>query len=325
MNDVSNRLRTLAWPPTRAYYVHRLHHAVKGLIQQAESFAAGLELLGFSIKDGERHLWNEVYRVQNLLSLSWDIPGRQDTRFRTVWDAEQWLNRIFGETVMTHPRDLPPDSSSHILRLSDPSHLKAYRQILSIIPDPFDGPHGRAVELYEWASHHLDTTPEGWNFHAVIPADFEARWARAQADKDEDDRPTIAPRPVIRERRRHLLAEVGFLRVAPAASLTDALPIQTALQLAPPTASSAPAATNDKAPAADPLRLEDRAMMLLTRWANEGRSGISKRAIAEALGCHHSSLDACRRFVRLWELYKSSPTQGYRDAKTGRLEATDDD
>jgi hypothetical protein len=79
------------------------------------------------------------------------------------------------------------------------------------------------------------------------------------------------------------------------------------------------------APPADPLTLDDRAVALLTRWLKERRPKISKRSLATALGCHHSSLDDCPTFQQLWETSKESPREGYRDAKTGNIETADDD
>jgi len=85
------------------------------------------------------------------------------------------------------------------------------------------------------------------------------------------------------------------------------------------------AATTTEAPPADPLTLDDRAVALLTRWMKEGRPNVSKRSLAKALGCHHSSLADCPTFLDLLELSKSRPGRGYRDATTGNIEATDDD
>jgi hypothetical protein len=71
------------------------------------------------------------------------------------------------------------------------------------------------------------------------------------------------------------------------------------------------------------LTLDDRAVALLTRWMKDGRSGVSKRALARELGCHHSSLKDCPTFSELWNSYKRKITPGYRDAETGNIEADD--
>ena len=85
------------------------------------------------------------------------------------------------------------------------------------------------------------------------------------------------------------------------------------------------AAARPLPPVADSLTLDDRAVALLTRWLREGREKLSKRKLAEALGCHPSSLRDCPTFNRLWESSKASPRRGFQDARNGRLEAVDDD
>lgn len=75
----------------------------------------------------------------------------------------------------------------------------------------------------------------------------------------------------------------------------------------------------------EPLTLDDRAVALLNSWHKTGRGKISKSAVAKALGCHHSSLRDCKSFLRLWEMHKRMPKRGYRDARTGHIEAADDD
>ena len=94
----------------------------------------------------------------------------------------------------------------------------------------------------------------------------------------------------------------------------------------------APAPSEDEPPAtaeatnpSDPLTLDDRAVALLTRWIKEGKPRISKRGIARALDCHHSSLDDCETFCRLLETFKRPPKAGYWDARNERLEAVDND
>lgn len=75
----------------------------------------------------------------------------------------------------------------------------------------------------------------------------------------------------------------------------------------------------------EPLNLDDRAVALLTRWYKEDRSKISKRKLAKALNCHPSSLRDCPTFNTLWAASQGvKPPSGYRDSKTGNLEADDD-
>jgi hypothetical protein len=81
---------------------------------------------------------------------------------------------------------------------------------------------------------------------------------------------------------------------------------------------------NDRPPA-DPLTLDDRAVFLLTRWIKDRRPKLSKRALARALECHHSSLADCPTFLSLWEAHRGEGKRGYRDAKTGQIETPDDD
>jgi hypothetical protein len=78
-------------------------------------------------------------------------------------------------------------------------------------------------------------------------------------------------------------------------------------------------------PPADPLTLDDRAVALLTRWLKEPRPKMSKRALAKDLGCHHSSLETCPTFLRLWETSRGQIKHGYRDGTTGQIETADDD
>lgn len=76
---------------------------------------------------------------------------------------------------------------------------------------------------------------------------------------------------------------------------------------------------------ADPLTLDDRAVALFTRWMKGPPPKMSKRKLAEALGCHHSSLKSCPTFLRLWESNRGDPKRGYQDARTGNIETDDDD
>jgi hypothetical protein len=78
-------------------------------------------------------------------------------------------------------------------------------------------------------------------------------------------------------------------------------------------------------PPADPLTLDDRAVALLTRWIKEGRPKVSRRALAKTLGCHHSSLDDCPTFLRLWETSRDQIKRGFINATTGQIETVDDD
>lgn len=79
-------------------------------------------------------------------------------------------------------------------------------------------------------------------------------------------------------------------------------------------------------PGADsPLRLDDRAVALLTRWIKEGVPKISQNKIAKALPCHHSSLRHCPTFLALWRSHLQQTRRGFRSAKTGDIEAIDDD
>jgi hypothetical protein len=73
------------------------------------------------------------------------------------------------------------------------------------------------------------------------------------------------------------------------------------------------------------LKLDDLATALLARWMEEGRPKISQRKVAEALDRHHSSLDDCPTFQRLFKAYKSELPRGYRNAKTKNIEAEDRD
>jgi hypothetical protein len=75
----------------------------------------------------------------------------------------------------------------------------------------------------------------------------------------------------------------------------------------------------------DPLRLDDKAVALYTRWMKEGHSGISKRSLARALKCHPSSLRDCPTFQTLWMASQGELRTGYRNARTGDIEADDED
>lgn len=99
----------------------------------------------------------------------------------------------------------------------------------------------------------------------------------------------------------------------------------TAPPEAPPV-SDAPANTSPTlAPAADPLTLDDRAVALINQRTREGRPLKSIREVARVLDCHHSSLSGCPSFRHLWEMSQGAPRRGYRSARTGGIEAIDDD
>lgn len=89
-----------------------------------------------------------------------------------------------------------------------------------------------------------------------------------------------------------------------------------------------PAATEKPSAASGKLEgvtLDDRALALFTRWMKEGVPKITKRKLADALGCHHSSLDDCPTFISFWRSTSGSVRHGFRNRNTGDLEAIDDD
>jgi hypothetical protein len=116
-------------------------------------------------------------------------------------------------------------------------------------------------------------------------------------------------------------------RAAPADAPEPSPPCPPARAPAAPSESEVPAGAiqGAVAPPPNPLTLDDRAVSLLTRWIKEGRRKISKRALARALGCHHSSLAGCPTFLKVWELNRSEVKSGYRDARTGWIETPDAD
>ena len=71
----------------------------------------------------------------------------------------------------------------------------------------------------------------------------------------------------------------------------------------------------------DVLTLDDRACVLLTKCLKNGQPKLSKRGIARDLKCHHSSLEDCPTFLRLWESSKNMTAEGYLNAKSRNIEA----
>lgn len=215
MNDArSQHLSGLAWPPTRIIYVNCLHEAVRDLIQDAERFANGLTQPGYDAADGEYHMRNAVYMVQDLINLSIDIPHDIEMLFPRLYEAVRWLDRLLSDVRMKSPGVPPPGFAEHARRLCSPDHVDSFRAILKLIPDPLDCPNGHAIFLFEWARHHLGAEPQAWNEHADIPADFNGRWVDALMYRDEDGGNVPAPWPVMCEERRRLLIEAGLLREA---------------------------------------------------------------------------------------------------------------
>lgn len=77
-------------------------------------------------------------------------------------------------------------------------------------------------------------------------------------------------------------------------------------------------------PPREALSLDDRAVAVLTRWIKAHRFKISKRALAKTLGCHHSSLENCPTFLRLWQTSQAEPSRGFRTNQGGNVDAFDD-
>jgi hypothetical protein len=209
--DQSGLGKILAWPPTYAFYAHRLHLALRRLIDRAERL--GARLPGYPEAMGERALWLEVYDVEVMQTIRFHIPD--DTPcFPCLYEAERWLGNIISGLPAFDRMNPPPTATGHAHRLASPDHLRALRSILAMIPNPFDGPRGNVLALFEWSRYHLGTEPAEWDFDATIPADFWGRWADAEfrrrwsgADRDAGNQGL--------EDCRRLLTESGLLRVGP--------------------------------------------------------------------------------------------------------------
>jgi hypothetical protein len=160
MNEArSHHLHPLPWPPTRVVYVNRLHEAVRELIQEAKRFADGSTQPRYDAADGEYHMRNALYNVQDLLGLSLYIP-KDDDLFPRLYEAERWLDRLLSDVRMKSSGSPPPGFAEHARRLCSPDHIQAFVAILDLIPDPLQGENGHASFLFEWARHHLGTEPK---------------------------------------------------------------------------------------------------------------------------------------------------------------------
>lgn len=187
MSDArSKRLRDLSWPATCAFYTSNLNLELRKLIESAKRFAQGSTLPGYNLLLGERDLWSDVYGVQNMLRISFDIEKTDDPFAARLMDAEAWLGRLFAGCRMKDPRKLPDDASEHARRLSSPGCIQAFEQILALVPDPFDTPQRTSLQLFEWARFHLGVEASEWRFieDVKLPEAFRAKWHEAIIDDE---------------------------------------------------------------------------------------------------------------------------------------------
>jgi len=216
----------LSWPPTCAFYVHRLHRALKLLVRQAERFGSGHH--GYPEAAGEKRLWEVVYGVEVVLSITGIEPDYM--HFRDVLiEAEPWLRNVLSELPSFDRRNPPPESREHACQLASADRLGVLREILSLIPDPFDTPKGDSRRLYEWARYHLGTTWNKWNFvdNTKLPEWFGAEWQKVLSDFNEESRKIQSLedsserhrvlREECRKRQRDLLIQADLLRLEPLA------------------------------------------------------------------------------------------------------------
>lgn len=196
---------SLGIPPTCAFRVHWLHRRVSELIERAERYASALP--GLPTNDLELWLWSDLEGVRRALNIPvWDPLERSS--FPDLSVAERWLRNLLSDfpgRVATLGPD--PERTEHARRLASPDYLQAFRAVLVMIPDPFDGPRGEAVALCEQARWHFNADPMDFDFDADIPPDYWREYRDAFIDPISEQ-----GRPDALERFRLLLIKYGLLR-----------------------------------------------------------------------------------------------------------------
>jgi hypothetical protein len=312
-NPHQERLRNLAWPPTAPSYVHALHHALRSLTDRCALLAA--DLPGCPKVLYGKPLWLDVEGVERVLDLSFDIP-RDITRFPYILHAELWLRQIFSELPPRQSRLRAPAGPDDVRQLASRKYLSAFRKILSLIPDPFGGPGGKLLVLYEWSCYHFSIKFSEWNFDASVGPRFWSRWQLAELDDDGED---YRPPSEAREIRRRLLLEVGLLR-------TDSPDSSPAARTALERGSQAPPVdSGDEAPYRR-LNPGSRALAAAYELRKEG-TPVSLKAACERAGVDRKNVakrfpDEAKIISRL-SVPERTPRRGTRDRRTGHIDGID--
>jgi hypothetical protein len=197
----------LAWPPTCAFFVHRLHRALAILIRQAERYGAGRT--GYPEAIGEKRLWEAVFGVEQFLHM-WGIEQDYQNFRDVLLEALPWLRNVLSELPDFDRGNPPVEAKTHARWLVSGDRLDSLRTILELTPDPFDCDKGASLQLFEWARHNLGTEDEDWNFanNDQIPDWFWRSWRRAPYDSEAQE---FRPAGESLNIRKRLLVKAGLL------------------------------------------------------------------------------------------------------------------
>ena len=244
--------------------------------------------------------------LEALQRISFDIP-EDDQNFPDRFRIEVWLRKLM-EGMPRRAHRIPPDSTESARQLTNPENLAAFKSMLLMLTDPFEGPRGEAIALYEWASYHLKATPRDWNFDAKVGGGFFSEWHWAEYDSANDEFRTLTES---REIRRRLLIGVGLLKDE-----------DTTVPPSPPHgASESPRARARMNPG---VKAVAAAYQL-----KKSRRPVSLKAACELAGVDRKNVSALYPGEVKLILSLSAPDRAARrgtiDRRTGNIEAVDED
>jgi hypothetical protein len=203
----------LSRPYTLPTYLSWLHRAVERLHLEASRLAE-LQSSGAPTDYwlAEHAVNGALFDVEEVIRAYMDVP-RHPWPFRGGWSESEFqrgedrIQRLVESLPSRAERapSLPYQGvSEYVRRLASDSCRQTLRQVLELIPDPFDGPIGRHVALAEWAVDHLGLDRSAFDYEAPIPPGLERRFTEGfSVDRSPDE---------VREVRRTLLVEAGLIR-----------------------------------------------------------------------------------------------------------------